>query len=316
VHIQPIRHFCWNLSMKTAQPGILAPVPPQGRYLFFTLKQPSALGEALTRLAPLVDGPHAVVGIGPDVVAALGATVPGLRPFAALKGPGVEVPATPTALWCWLRGTDRGKLVHATRAIEKALAPALRLERAIEAFRHGRGPNGHGRDLTGYEDGTENPENAAAEKAALAHRQGAGLNGSSFVAVQQWLHDLDAFERMGTREQDNMVGRRRRDNHELDDAPASAHVKRTAQESFKPEAFVLRRSMPWAAGHQAGLMFVAFGKSFDAFEAQMRRMAGLDDGIVDALFQISRPVTGAYFWCPPVRQDATGTRLDLRQVGL
>jgi putative iron-dependent peroxidase len=63
-------------------------------------------------------------------------------------------------------------------------------------------------------------------------------------------------------------------------------------------------------------MFVAFGKSFDAFEAQMRRMAGLDDGIVDALFQISRPVTGAYFWCPPVRQDATGTRLDLRQVGL
>jgi deferrochelatase/peroxidase EfeB len=51
--------------MKTAQPGILAPVPPQGRYLFFTLKQASALREALTRLAPLVDGPHAVVGIGP-----------------------------------------------------------------------------------------------------------------------------------------------------------------------------------------------------------------------------------------------------------
>jgi hypothetical protein len=33
---------------------------------------------------------------------------------------------------------------------------------------------------------------------------------------------------------------------------------------------------------QAGLMFVAFGKSHDAFEAQMRRMAGLDDGILDA----------------------------------
>ena len=117
--------------MKTAQPGILAPVPPQGRYLFFTLKQASALREALMRLAPLVDGPQAVVGIGPDVVAALGATVPGLRAFAALKGPGVEVPATPTALWCWLRGSDRGKLVHATRAIEKALAPALRLDRVI-----------------------------------------------------------------------------------------------------------------------------------------------------------------------------------------
>ena len=49
--------------MKTAQPGILAPVPPQGRYLFFTLKQASALREALMRLAPLVDGPQAVVGL-------------------------------------------------------------------------------------------------------------------------------------------------------------------------------------------------------------------------------------------------------------
>ena len=32
-------------------------------------------------------------------------------------------------------------------------------------------------------------------------------------------------------------GRRHRDNEELDDAPPSAHVKRTAQESFTPEAF-------------------------------------------------------------------------------
>jgi putative iron-dependent peroxidase len=294
--------------MKSAQPGILAPVPPQGRYLFFTPKQPSALGEALTRLAPLVDGPHAVVGIGPGCgrrVGGHGARPAPLCGLEGARGRGARHPHRPVVLAAWHRSRQAG-----------ACHSRDREERAIEAFRHGRGPNGHGRDLTGYEDGTENPENAAAEKAALAHRQGAGLNGSSFVAVQQWLHDLDAFERMGTREQDNMVGRRRRDNHELGDAPASAHVKRTAQESFKPEAFVLRRSMPWAAGHQAGLMFVAFGKSFDAFEAQMRRMAGLDDGIVDALFQISRPVTGAYFWCPPVRQDATGTRLDLRQVGL
>jgi len=33
--------------------------------------------------------------------------------------------------------------------------------------------------------------------------------------------------------QDNTIGRRRRDNDELDEAPASAHVKRTAQEEAK-----------------------------------------------------------------------------------
>jgi len=47
-------------------------------------------------------------------------------------------------------------------------------------------------------------------------------------------------------------------------------------------------------------MFVAFGHSVDAFQAQMRRMLGLEDGIVDALFRFTRPVSGAYFWCPPM----------------
>jgi len=130
--------------------------------------------------------------------------------------------------------------------------------------------------------------------------------------VQQWVHDFDAFERLGQPGQDLAMGRRHSDNEELADAPASAHVKRTAQESFEPEAFVLRRSMPWAQSRQAGLMFVAFGHSVDAFEAQMRRMAGVEDGIVDALFRFSRPVNGAYFWCPPVHEG----RLDLRALGL
>ena len=99
--------------------------------------------------------------------------------------------------------------------------------------------------------------------------------------------------------------------NDVADRDFDKHVKRTAQESFDPEAFMLRRSMPWMMSMQAGLMFVAFGKSLYAFEAQMRRMAGLDDNILDGVFRLSKPVTGAYFWCPPMR----GGQLDLRRVG-
>jgi len=301
--------------MELSQAGILADAPRTGRYLLFSLTQPATAGDALRCLVPLVDGRSVVVGVGPVLAAALGAQVPRLHEFPALAGHGVAVPVTPTALCCWLRGegdADAGDLVLLTRRLEKALAPTLHLDRVLDAFRHGRGPSGHGRDLTGYEDGTENPPGMAAEATALVQGQGAGLDGSSFMAVQQWVHDFDAFEAMGAAEQDDLVGRRRSDNEELEDAPASAHVKRTAQESFEPEAFVLRRSMPWAVGHKAGLMFVAFGCSFDAFEAQLRRMVGLDDGITDALYRISKPVSGAYFWCPPLRAG----RLDLRALSL
>jgi porphyrinogen peroxidase len=292
--------------MKPIQPGILAPVPPLARYLTFVLRPEAGPGPALRRLAAVLDPTQTVVGIGLASVLALGAELPGLRDFSGGSAKGIEVPATHGALWLWLRGEDRGELVHRTRALETKLESAYSLVHTLDAFRHGEG-----RDLTGYEDGTENPTGAKAlEVAAVAGKT--GLNGASYVAVQQWVHDFVRFDALGRDEQDASVGRRRDDNEEIEDAPPSAHVKRTAQESFDPEAFVLRRSMPWADGTRAGLVFVAFGRSLDAFEAQLSRMMGLEDGVTDALFRFTRPVTGACFWCPPVKDE----RLDLRALGL
>ena len=295
-----------------AQPGILQPLPAAGRHLFFTLiegRKPAQVRTALTALAQLTDGDAAVAGLGPTLVQALNQTVPGLREFPALavSGSGLPVPSTPAALWVWLRGADRGDLALAARRFEKALGEAFALQGVVDTFQYGSG-----RDLTGYEDGTENPTGDSAVDAALVQGAGPGRDGASFAAVQQWVHDFDAFERLTPAARDNAIGRRLQDNQELEGAPASAHVKRTAQERFTPPAFVLRRSMPWALGMQAGLLFLAFGKSLDPFEAQLRRMAGQDDGIADALFGFSKPVTGAYFWCPPMR----GGKLDLSAIGL
>ncbi|MDB5880324.1 MAG: peroxidase [Ramlibacter sp.] len=301
---------------KLYQPGIFEPIPPVARYVLFNLSDagvdPAAIKEALTRLTPLVDGSDVVVGIGPSLVKALGASIANLHEFPDLSRGEVKVPSTPGVLWCWLRGSDLGDLLHVTRKVQKALAPAFKVRHVVDGFRHSWKDDRGGHDLTGFEDGTENPKGEAAEAAAFARGLGEGLDGSSYVAVQQWVHDLDAFEALEDDARDHHIGRRLADNEEIEDAPATAHVKRTAQESFEPEAFVLRRSMPWMMSMQAGLMFVAFGKSHQAFEQQMRRMAGHDDGIVDAMFKISKPVSGAYFWCPPMREG----RLDLRRLGL
>lgn len=291
--------------MKALQRGVLAPVPAVARHLTFSLQPGANPRRSLAALAALADGEGCVAGVGDSLLRVLDRPVPGMRAFPTYSAAGFEVPATPAALWCWLRGSDRGTLLHQGRALAHALAPAFKLEAAIDAFRHGKGL-----DLTGYEDGTENPRGRKAVTAAAVDGMGAGFDGSTFVAVQQWVHDLDHFEAMSVREQDNTVGRRRRDNVELDRAPPSAHVKRTAQESFQPEAFVVRRSMPWSDGARAGLVFVAFGRSLDAFEAQLRRMVGAEDGITDALFKFTRPVSGAYFWCPPMKRG----RLDLSRI--
>lgn len=293
--------------MQLTQAGILAEETKLARYLVFTIDSEVDIAAALQRLAALTSTTDMVVGLGPSLVNALDKTIPGLRIMNAQASHGIDIPSTPTALWCWLRGNDRGELFHRSRELESRLAPGFVLSDVTDSFQYDQN-----RDLSGYEDGTENPEGEDAIQAAVIQNQGEGLDGGSFVAVQQWLHDFEAFDEMTTNEQDDAIGRHVSDNEEFDEAPESAHVKRSAQENFVPEAFMLRRSMPWAEGMDSGLMFVAFGHSFSAFEAIQNRMLGKDDGIVDALFTFTRPITGAYYWCPPVKAG----KLDLSTIGI
>ena len=269
------------------------PVPLVARHVFFVLDDSEHVAQALTRLASMTDGESTVVGVGASVLQVLGVQLDKLRIFPALSNQGVDVPSTQHALWCWLCDDDRGELLYRTRALQEALAPAFKLVQVTEAFRY---LSGH--DLTGYEDGTENPVDEAAVEAVSDTLAPYGC----YAAVQHWEHNLDFFKSLPQNEQDHIIGRRLSVNEEIEDAPESAHVKRTAMEDFEPEAFVVRRSMPYIDGDVAGLVFLAFGHSLDAFEMQLKRMTGMDDGITDGLYRFSRPVTGGYYWCPPVKE--------------
>ena len=285
--------------MSHIQPGILQEPPSHSRYLSFDLQHAVSIErvrDALAELKELVDGDRVVIGFGHSLLNMLGVSIDGMRNPVALSGPGFDIPATPAALWCWIRGEDRGEVFHVSRLLEQGLSPAFNLINLLDGFLHL-----DSRDLSGYEDGTENPQGDEAVAAAIVSGQGAGMDGSSFVAVQQWLHDFDVLQDMTEAETDDVIGRHISDNEEFDEAPESAHVKRSAQESFEPEAFILRRSMPWTEGTEGGLNFIAFGRSFDAFEAILNRMTGAEDGISDALFHFTRPVSGAYYWCPPMK---------------
>ena len=291
--------------MSHFQTGILSPVPNHSLHMMFKLIPEMNPLEGLLALQDIIDSEETIIGIGSSLVSALGKDIPGLRNFPVLTGPGIDIPSTPASLWCWLRGNDQGEILHRSRRIQQALAIDFELVDIVDCFMYDES-----RDLSGYIDGTENPQGNDAIMAAITSDQGLGIDGSSFVAIQQWHHDLDHFLEMTEAEQDDVFGRHKSTNEEFDEAPESAHVKRTAQESFTPEAFMVRRSMPWSDGIDAGLMFVAFGKSFDAFEAVLNRMIGAEDGVTDALFSFTRPMTGAYFWCPPVKDN----KLDLQAL--
>ena len=286
------------------QNGILEPVPAVARHLTFDLRFGADPHRAIRKLADEASS-SCVIGLGLSLVSALGASISGLRAFPGLAGKGVETPSTQNALWVWVRESSLSECFDTSRSIEKLLGKDFTLVDEVSTFIYRKGL-----DLSGYEDGTENPKADAAREAAIV--ASGHLEGSSFAAVQRWVHDLSQFMALDILHRDHTIGRRFENNEEIPDAPASAHVRRSAQESFDPPAFMLRRSMPWSEQGQHGLYFLAFGESLDRFERVLNRMVGLDDGVVDGLFAFTRPVTGGYFWCPPQRDG----RIVLSAIGV
>jgi putative iron-dependent peroxidase len=95
--------------------------------------------------------------------------------------------------------------------------------------------------------------------------------------------------------------------------PPRAHVRRTAQESFDPPTFLLRRSMPWGGLGAHGLLFFAYATEVAAFDRMMSRMLGEEDGVVDAIFDFSSVLGGGHYWVPAA---GPGGALQLGALGL
>ncbi len=286
------------------QPQILAPVPGVGRALVLRCRMGSDGRRAAARLGR-IDLTHAVVGLGAPLTLATEATIPGLRAFPAIAGPGSAFPSTQSSVFLFVAANDLSELHDRSRTLLALLDADFSVDEDVTTFRYREG-----RDLTGYIDGTENPADERAVEAAIVSGAGPGMDGSSFVAVQRWVHSLDRFAALAPEARDATIGRRASNDEEIADAPPSAHVKRSAQESFDPPAFMVRRSMPFRDRDEEGLFFVAYGESLDRFERVLTRMAGLEDGIADALLGFSRAVSGGYYWCPPVENGV----LDLRAL--
>ncbi len=278
------------------QPLVLEPVRPSARFLHFDL-----IGDPAEGLRALSQKPwdnDIILGVG-----APAARVEGLKPFPS------HFPlfaSTQHALWASTAHAEKGAQLEAGMRLARTLRGTFELVEEVDGFSYLGG-----RDLSGFVDGTENPHGDAATDAAVVSGRGA-LDGGSFCAVQKWVHDLSALDRMTEMARDHVIGRRLEDDEELADAPPSAHVKRAAQESYDPPAFMVRRSMPWGGVKEHGLYFLAYVESLARFEKMLSRMSGIDDGIVDGLFSFSRPVSGGYYFCPPL----TDGRLDLRALGL
>jgi putative iron-dependent peroxidase len=297
------------------QDGILPRAPASAVFLVLRLRDrvagadPAAralakvpeLARTIGRLDPRA-GLISVAGIGPELWDRLSPDrrPRALRPFPAQDTAAGRAPATGGDLLLYTAAGRIDLPFELARRLRRELGDAADVAEEVHGFRYL-----DGRDLTGFIDGTENPKGDRARRAAaLIGAEDRAFAGGSYVFTQRWVHDLPKWEGVALREQEGIVGRRKRDSRELSDRakPPTAHIARTVIEEDGEELEILRHSFPYGTTSECGLFFAAYTNDLAIPEKMLRRMFGASgDGLSDRLLEFTRPVTGATFFAPPLR---------------
>jgi putative iron-dependent peroxidase len=219
-----------------------------------------------------------------------------LGPFEPVIGKGGHhAPATQHDAWLWISGAEPDVTWQSARAAALAVGDAARLVAERQAFTY-RG----GRDITGFVDGTANPQVRRAADVALVPPRHPG-EGGSHVLTMRWVHDLVAFDRLSIDEQQRVIGRTKAQSVELAATakPRDAHISRVETAVAEHEVEIFRRSVPYGTAEEYGLYFVAFSAERSRYDLLLSRMFGnAPDRVRDRLTDFSRPVSGAYYFAP------------------
>ena len=161
-----------------------------------------------------------------------------------------------------------------------------------------------GRDITGFIDGTENPQfpDDRHEVALLEQNSGIFAEGS-FVFAQRYAHNLEKWKRLKVDAQEHVMGRSKLESIEMEDdvKPENAHIARVVIEDEQGEEMeILRHSLPYGDGRgDQGLFFIAYTKNLKIIDHMLAHMFGnTGDGIHDRLLHFVTPLDGAYYFAP------------------
>jgi putative iron-dependent peroxidase len=292
----PIRH---DHAMSTPQGGIFALGTASHAYLEFDARRPSAARELVSAIASqheprtTIGGVNLVTGFRPELWSEV---VPDDAPSQVegfnrdlVGAEGYTMPATQHDAVLWISGSAYDVVFDIARQAIASLEAVASLAEETSSW-----PYRHDRDLTGFIDGSENPDLIdAAELATIPEgRPGAG---GSILLLQKWSHDTTAWESLAVAQQEQVIGRTKDESVELGDKPSDSHVARTDQDQFGK---IFRRNMPYGTIADHGTMFVGFSADQHPLVTMLENMVGLADGVRDALTRYTQALTGAYYFVP------------------
>jgi putative iron-dependent peroxidase len=293
--------------MATPQRAILTALGEHQWYVHLSRTDGADLGvikEALANVRADADsqGVELCIMFGPTLLADLTKDIPeDFQPYPGYKSAdGHEAKATQEELLLWVHSDHKDRNWNVQYQFRTAVKGHMAVARETIAWIYGASL-----DLTGFIDGTGNPEPSRQRECAIVPDGKAGAGGAHAIA-QRWVHNLDYFFSLSPEDQENLFGRTKVNSIRLDKQVPTSHLSHvelrqgeTADASKAKRNEIVRRSTPYALHDgTVGLYFLGFCKDQAPLRERMQAIYGLNGQIRDALTDYSTPASGSFYFAP------------------
>ncbi|MBO9682898.1 MAG: Dyp-type peroxidase [Flavisolibacter sp.] len=280
-------------------------------FIVWNFKEGMAIKEAFKSLCALVTNlnnsantrfPNArasvVLGIGFDAWHLLELPTPVPKEFVAfapIEGAKYTAVSTRGDLHLHIRSDAYSFCIDAASAIADTLKDVASSLDEVHGFRYW-----DSRSILGFVDGTENPHGADRAYFGIIGDEDPVYKGGSYLFVQKYLHDLQAWKALPVSEQEKVIGRSKSDDIEMPDGvkPSNAH---SALANVGDDLKIVRDNMPFGnvSTNEMGTYFIAYASSFITVKKMLTNMfVGVPEGNYDRILDFSTPQTGSLFFVP------------------
>lgn len=296
---------------KTPQ-HVLGPPAPSAIFLTVTVRPgaEAAVKDFLTGISGVVrsvgfrareDHLSCVTGIGADLWDRMftAARPAQLHPFIEKRGDVHTAPSTPGDLLFHIRARRIDLCFELARQLMGQLSEDVDVVDEVHGFRYF-----DERDIMGFVDGTENPEDQEAIDSVFVGPGESGPEGSTYVIVQKYTHDMAAWEGLSVEEQEAAFGRTKLSDMEFDDgdkAPNSHLILNTIEDETGTEHKIVRDNMVFGSveSGEFGTYFIGYAADASVTEQMLENMfIGDPPGTYDRILDFSTAETGNLFFVP------------------
>ncbi|MFP3834401.1 Dyp-type peroxidase [Chryseobacterium sp. SIMBA_028] len=243
-----------------------------------------------------------VMGIGAEAWKKLELPTPlpkELVNFEEIKGEKHTAVSTSGDLHFHLRADNKSLIFDMAIEISKVLGSVAESILEIHGFKYW-----DARSILGFVDGTENPHGDDRDYFAKIGDEDLPYKGGSYLFVQKYLHNMDAWKSLSTEDQEKVIGRSKENDIEMSDGvkPSNSHIALANIEGENGEELkIVRDNMPFGnpSTNEFGTYFISYASTFTTTNKMLTNMfIGNPPGNYDRILDFSTAVTGSLFFVP------------------